>query len=212
MTKYTHSCILLHGFTMKPNEMIYYSKYINRILPENVIMKYIYPKAPIRKITCYDGKKYSAWYDYYTNDKIVEEKINKKDLIESRNKIHKIIFKEKQYHNGDTSKIFIGGCSQGGCMALDTGISFPEKLGGIIGFKGHIINYTFNSIKINQKIWVCHGLKDNIIGYKVAKTSYDKYKKLGYDITFLSQKNVNHDINTGIYEQMRSLKNWLIFY
>ncbi len=31
--------------------------------------------------------------------------------------------------------------------------------------------------KFKQSIWVCHGEKDDTIGYNVAKISYDKYKK-----------------------------------
>ena len=44
----------------------------------------------------------------------------------------------------------------------------------------------------------------------MAKESYDKYKKkYKYDITFLEQKNANHNENSGILEEMRSLKRWL---
>ena len=95
MTKYTHSCILLHSFTGKHDEMVYFSKHISHILPNNVHMKYIYPKAPIRKISCYGGMKYPAWYDYLTNYKTSEEDISTKDLYESCNRIHNIINEEK---------------------------------------------------------------------------------------------------------------------
>ena len=62
--KYTHSMIMLTGFTMKASDMKYYSQYINKFLPKDVKINYIYPKPPTRKITCYDGQKYSAWFDY----------------------------------------------------------------------------------------------------------------------------------------------------
>ena len=207
--KYTHSCILLHSFTSSPNEMIYFSKHITNILPKNMRMKYIYPKAPIIKISCYEGIKYPSWYDYLTNYKIYEEEISIKDLHESCNRIHNIINEEKLYHKDNTSKIFIGGYSQGACMALASGILYPDKLAGIIGFKGHIPSDIDEHVINPQRIWVCHGLEDKTIGYKVAKTSYDKYKKRKYDITFLSQKKVNHEQKTGIKELMDSLKLWL---
>ena len=210
MKKYSHSFIFLHGFTMHPDEMIFIKKRINNILPKNINIKYIFPKAFMKKITCYNNEKYLAWYDYYDPNIYTEPKINESDLIKSRKRIHKLISKEKSYHNGKSNKIFVLGYSQGCCMALDAGITYPEKLGGIIGFKGHIINYTFDSIKqgVQQNIWVCHGKMDQTIGYNVAKKSYDKYKKMGYDITFLSQ-NVNHGMITGIKDQMISLKIFL---
>jgi len=195
---------------MHPDEMKFFEKRINHILPDNINIKYIFPKAPMKKITCYNNDKYLAWYDYYDSNIFTEPKINESDLIKSRKRIHKLISKEKSYYNGDTTKIFICGCSQGACMALDAGITYPDKLGGIIGFKGHIINSSFDSIKhgVQQNIWVCHGKMDKTIGYDLAKKSYDKYKKMGYDITFLSQ-NVNHGMLTGIRDQMDSLRQFL---
>ena len=104
--KYTHSFIMLHAFTMKPSDMIYYKNYLQRILSKNVNINYIYPKAPVRKITCYDGQKYTAWFDYLSE--LVEnedDEINKDHLLEQVGKIHKIIDKEKKRYKGDCSKI-----------------------------------------------------------------------------------------------------------
>ena len=41
--KYTHSMIMLTGFTMKASDMKYYSQYINKFLPKDVKINYIYP-------------------------------------------------------------------------------------------------------------------------------------------------------------------------
>jgi len=38
--------------------------------------------------------------------------------------------------NGDYSKIFIGGYSQGACLAYDIGLSFDKILGDIVCFCG----------------------------------------------------------------------------
>ena len=60
--------------------------------------KQSYPKAtyriinpPIRKITIYKGKRYRAWYDYYSDYREKEECINVNQLKESRKRIHNII-------------------------------------------------------------------------------------------------------------------------
>ena len=208
MIKYSHTLIFLHGFTMKPKEVIYYINKIERILPKEIKMKYILPKAPQRKISIYKDKKYLAWFDYFTDYRMKKEYINENQLINIRKKLHKMIDKEIKYH-GDPKKIFIAGYSQGSSMTLDIGITYPKKLGGIIGFKGDI-PYITDKDRHKQDIWVCHGKKDYTIGYDVAKESYDKYKKFKYNITFLSQKNANHELNSGINEQMRSLQKWLL--
>ena len=43
-------------------------------------------------------------------------------------------------------------------MALDAGLTFPQQLGGIIGFKGHVIKRTLNDFQSEQNVWVCHGI------------------------------------------------------
>ena len=111
---------------------------------------------------------------------------------------------------GDPKKVFLGGYSQGCCTMLDAGLTYPQSLGGMIGFKGHIPSFTDKSKTYKQNIWVCHGIKDDSIGYKVSKSSYDRYMKKGYDINFLSQDKVTHEMNSGILEEIRELKTWLI--
>ena len=208
--KYTHSFIMIHAFTMKPTDMIYYKNYLQKILPNTVKINYIYPRAPVRKITCYDGQKYTAWYDY--ESELVEnedDEINKDHLLEQVNKIHKIIDNEKKRYKGDCSKIYLLGYSQGCCMALAAGISYKEKLGGIIGFKGHIPSIIDDYRGTKQDIWVTHGKKDYTIGFDVAEEYYNKYIKLGYNIEFLKQPKANHDGPSGIREQMKSLQIWI---
>ena len=85
---------------------------------------------------------------------------------------------------GKYNRIFLAGYSQGCCMALEAGITFPKTLGGIIGFKGHIPEMYDKTY--NQSIWVTHGRYDDTIGFDVAKQSYDKFSN--YDITFLKQQ------------------------
>ena len=208
--RYTHSFIMLHAFSMKPSDMIYYKKYLERIIPKNIKINYIYPKAPIRKITCYDNDKYNSWFDYINEEvENIDGEINKKHLIEQCSKIHDILDKEVKIYNGDYSKLFLLGYSQGACMALDAGLSYSNKIGGIIGFKGHINRDIDEYFKTKQDIWVTHGEKDTTIKLKVAEEYYDKYKKKGCDIEFLKQSNANHDAYSGIRRQIKSLKIWL---
>ena len=210
--KYTHSFIMLTGFTMNSSDMEYYSTYINKLIPKDVKINYIYPQPPTRKITCYDGKKFKAWFDYI--NELVENEdddINPEHLLEQCKRIHSILDKEVIKYKGDYSKLFICGYSQGACVALDTSISYPKKIGGVIAFKGHINSDIDGHRKSKQDIWATHSKGDDTIGFEVAEEYYDKYRKLGYNITFFKQgQKVNHDANSGVKEQLISLKPWLL--
>ena len=101
-------------------------------------------------------------------------------------------------------KVFVIGMSQGCCMALDVGLTFPQKLGGIIGFKGHVIKRTLSDFKTEQDVWVCHGVNDRTIYYDYAKKTYDNLKKKNSNFYLLTQ-NCNHSIPSGIINQMKSI-------
>ena len=101
---YTHCMIVLHGFTMESDDMKYLTNKIDKILPKNVVMKYILPQAPKRKITIYKKKEYT-WFDYFTEDVYTEEKIDINHLKESRKFVHNLINQEMKLFN-DYSKIF----------------------------------------------------------------------------------------------------------
>ena len=204
--KYTHSIILLHGFAMTPSDMEYYVNKINNTFPEFKI-KYIIPKAPLRKTTIFKNQKYTSWYDYLTPHCDKEPEINESHLLKTRMKIHKYIQKEINYHN-DPTKIFLAGMSQGCCVAIDAGITFNKKIGGIIGFKGHTMSKSIKDFQTIQNIWVCHGENDKTIFYNFAKKSYDVLKKINKSLFLLSQKNINHSTQSGIINQMKSLRKW----
>ena len=208
MKKYDITIILLHGFSMDKEDMEYYSEKFNKYLSNKYSMRFITPNSKKLNITIYNNRKYNAWYDYLTGHCEKEPLINEKQLLESRVKLHKIINKAVEYHNNDYSKIFISGMSQGCCMALDSGFSFNKKIGGIIGFKGHVINKTLKDFKTQQNIWVCHGKKDKTIFFDFAKETYKNLEKLNNDLFFLAQ-NTNHGVKTGIHEQMKSIYHWI---
>jgi len=209
---------------MEPKDMDFYKKSIDKIVPKGVKIKYITPKSPNRIITYFEeekkrqkkrGKssKYPAWFDYITDkasEKIEEEEeINTSHVDSQRVRIHKIIDRQVQYHNGHAKRVFISGYSQGACMSLDAGLTFPQKIGGIIGFKGYILSHTGFKKTYKQDIFVSHGKADRTIFFSVAKKSYNKYKKKGYNIKFIEQDRVNHNMENGKLKEFTELKKWL---
>jgi len=207
--KYNYSFIMLTGFTMKSGDMKYFTTYLQRLFSKDTIINFIYVKPPTRKITCYDGEKYRAWYDYLKEDVTnTKGELNVNHLLEQNDKIHKIIDKENKRYN-DYKKIFICGYSQGATMALSAGLSYPHKLGGILVFKGHIPREIDDYLTVKQDIWATNSKSDDTIPFGISKEYFDKYIKKGYNITFYEQDKPNHNTSSGIRGQMKSLRPWL---
>ena len=204
---YTHTIIMLPGFSMDSEDMEYYQNKINKTFP-NFKIRYRILNPPMRKITIYKNQKYNAWYDYLSPHCDTEPNINENQLIQSRSRIHKIL--DTEIKKKDKNKVYLLGMSQGCCMALDAGLTYNKQIGGIIGFKGHVTSKTLNDFKTKQRVWVCHGRSDKTIFYEFSKKTYAKLKKINSTLKFLPQKNVNHSVPSGIVEQMKSLKLFII--
>jgi predicted esterase len=72
----------------------------------------------------------NAWFDVKSNESITDEE-DEEGIKRSRDAIVKVI--EQEIASGILpSRIFLGGFSQGGAMALYTGLTSPYKLGGIL--------------------------------------------------------------------------------
>ena len=202
--EYSHLIIMLPGFSMNKDDMVYYKDKINETFPEFKI-RYRILSPPMRKITIYNDNKYNAWYDYFTPHCDKEPEINIQHLLQSRRKIHKIL-DDEILRMKDKRKIYLLGMSQGCCMALDAGMTYNTEIGGIIGFKGHVTSQTLRDFQTKQRVWVCHGLSDKTIFYNFSKRTYGQLRKKNPSLTLLTQENVNHSVPSGIIEQMKRLR------
>jgi len=196
--------IVLPGFTMDHQAL----------KPIISKLKGVYPKAkmvklnpPYRKVSIYKNKEYRSWYDYLSNYRLKEECIDTQQLIESRKRIQNKIMNESKYTN--LNNIYLLGYSQGACMALDAGLTFQHKIGGIIALKGHIPSKTFESLSLKQNVLAAHGRSDKTIGFNVASKSYHNLANRGYNIEFLKQ-NCNHGLKTGLNEQFKYIEKFII--
>ena len=136
------------------------------IIPNDI--KVIILSPPIKPFTLSDGKSITHWFDMYKAGFRNKADYNFEDVITNSNRIIKII-------KNDFSKIYIGGFSQGACMAFYMGLATCFKLGGVIACSG----FLFPQMEINEdnkdvKIFIGHGTDDEVIGYNIAKNSFER--------------------------------------
>jgi len=83
----------------------------------------------------------NSWYDIMSLDRS-ENSYSFEDVKKNSEYVKKCLDEELAILNGDSSKLFIGGFSQGCAMALHNGLTYKEKLGGIIGLSGYLFDQT----------------------------------------------------------------------
>lgn len=88
--------------------------------------------------------------------------------------IYQILDEEIKILGGDSTKVFLAGHSQGSTMALTAGLTYGQRLGGIIGLSGFYGSPTIPQTEANSKtpILVINGKKDFIVQMAQAKASY----------------------------------------
>lgn len=78
------------------------------------------------------------------------------------------------------NRIILGGFSQGGALALYSALTYPQKLGGVIGLSCWLpLHSSFPAVKTCPEdipVLLCHGDSDPIVSFKFAQLSHSLLK------------------------------------
>ena len=97
-------------------------------------IRFLFPHAPIRAVTLNGGMQMRAWFDIIDISKDMTE--DEAGIREAQTIIEGII--ENEIKAGiPAERILLAGFSQGGCMALHTGLRFRQGLAGILALFVH---------------------------------------------------------------------------
>lgn len=151
-------------------------------LPASLAIRFIFPHAPVRPVTINGGEEMRAWYDFIPHS----ETAGTDDIAESAAMIE--AFLEHEMSRGIPSeKIVLAGFSQGGVIALHTGLRFHSRLAGIIALSTYLDNVRATEAERNDAnlaipILMAHGTHDPLIPIMRAATSRENLIRLGYDV------------------------------
>ncbi|MEK6730597.1 MAG: alpha/beta hydrolase-fold protein [Pseudomonadota bacterium] len=175
-------------------------------LSKNLPIRFIFPTAPPRAVTINQGMIMPAWYDLAQLD---PNKHDEKGIGESEKMIGQLI--EHEISRGISSdKITLAGFSQGGVIALHTGLRYPKKLAGILSLSAYLpfgerLKTERSKENINIPIFMAHGITDNIIPIQFARLSYHVLKQLNYKTDWHDYP-MEHSVCT---EEVNDISRWL---
>ncbi|MEM1243322.1 MAG: alpha/beta hydrolase-fold protein [Pseudomonadota bacterium] len=176
-----YSIIWLHGLGADGNDFV---PIVNELNPLKHPIRFVFPHAPIRPVTLNQGMMMRAWFDIIAIDPNAPEDIQ--GLQASQKLIHELIATEKnkgiEYQN-----IFLAGFSQGGALALYTGLRYPEQLAGVIALSCFLPSYqqllTERSLVNNEiPIFMAHGNADNILPMILGQATKTFLQQAGYPV------------------------------
>jgi phospholipase/carboxylesterase len=103
-------------------------------------VRFVFPHAPVRPITIFEGEAVRAWYDITTLGESPERE-SMVDVMVSAQLIEQLI--EREIERGIPSKnIVLMGFSQGAAMALHVGHRFHQTLMAVLILSGYMLKPT----------------------------------------------------------------------
>ncbi|MDP2805701.1 MAG: dienelactone hydrolase family protein [Gallionellaceae bacterium] len=198
-----HSIIWLHGLGADGNDFVPIAEEIN--LP--VAVRYIFPHAPEQAVTINGGYIMRSWYDIVATD--IGSKQDAIGVRASQAEIEKLIAQERA-RGIEAKNIFLAGFSQGGAIALHTGLRHQEQLGGILALSSYLplaetLATEASDACTKTPIFMAHGRDDTIVPYALGKLSEAALQKQNYAIDW-HEYDMPHSVCA---KEVRDIEAWL---
>ena len=198
-----HSIIWLHGLGADGEDFVPVAEQMS--LP--VAVRFIFPHAPKQPVTINGGFIMRAWYDIAAAEIHAEQ--DAKGIRASQAEIEKLIAQEKQ-RGVAAADIFLAGFSQGGAIALQTGLRHAEQLGGILALSTYLPLAESMADEASQyakstPIFMAHGRHDTVVPYTLGKSSAEKLTALGCPLEW-HEYSMQHSV---CMEELSDIAAWL---
>jgi phospholipase/carboxylesterase len=176
-------------------------------LPPTLAVRFIFPHARPRPVTINNGFVMRAWYDITGLGP--DRKEDDAGIRESAGVVNGYI--EQQIARGvATERIVIAGFSQGGAIALQASLRYPQRLGGVMALSTYLplkdsVAAEASPANKSVPILMCHGLRDPMIAAAIGKASRDQLVSLGYTVEWQSYP-MEHSV---CMEEVVDISRWL---
>jgi phospholipase/carboxylesterase len=150
-------------------------------LPRRLAVRFVFPHAPERPVTINMGMRMRAWYDIARLGGGPEDSAG---IRESQALLEGLVARERA-RGVEPGRIVLAGFSQGGAIALHTGLRHAERLAGIMALSTYLplagtLEAERSAANADVPIFIAHGLNDEMIGVERALASRDALEALGY--------------------------------
>jgi len=201
----TASVIWLHGLGADGNDFVPIVPELR--LPQSLRVRFVFPHAPVRAVTINNGMRMRAWYDIAAAD------LNSRaDLIgvrESQAQLEALIERENA-RGMPSERIVLAGFSQGGAIALYTGLRHAERLAGIMALSTYLIapdKLATEASAANRgvPIFMAHGTADPVVRFEWGEASKRMLEAAGYPIEWHTYR-MEHSV---CLEEVQAIGAWL---
>ncbi|MFO1350422.1 MAG: alpha/beta hydrolase-fold protein [Gammaproteobacteria bacterium] len=197
--------IWMHGLGADGHDFEPIVPYLN--VPPELGARFVFPNAPVRAVTLNGGARMRAWYDILGLD--IPRQEDDGGIRASEQAIQALIRREQS--RGIAAKsILLAGFSQGGAMALHTGLRYPERLAGVLALSCYVplpatVESERHAVNQGMPIFIGHGNQDAIVPLAYGKAGLKLLQGLGYKPEW-REYFMGHEVSM---EEIHDIGEWL---
>jgi phospholipase/carboxylesterase len=170
-------------------------------------IRFVFPHAPLRPVTINQGHVMRAWYDIRALAGVRRE--DEAGVRQSARQIESLIARER-LRGIPAERLVLAGFSQGGAMALHTGLRHAERLAGVMALSCYLplaSTLEAEAAPANRAVPIfwAHGVHDPMIPLALAEQSREQLATLGYPIEW-HQYAMPHSVSA---EEIAEIARWL---
>jgi len=199
------SVIWLHGLGADGHDFVPIVPELG--LPPEHGIRFVFPHAPVRPVTLNGGMAMRAWYDILS---LQRGGLQDEAGIRDAERIVRGFLQAELDAGIAADRIVLAGFSQGGAIALQTGLRYPQRLAGLLPLSTYLplqekLAAEASAANKDVPIFMCHGTYDPVLPYALGELSRQQLAALGYGVEWREYP-MQHQV---CMEQIEDLGAWL---
>ena len=176
-------------------------------LPAAPAVRFVFPHAPMRPITANGGVVMRGWYDVLSFEGVRRE--DEAGVRASQASVEELMARETA-RGIAPGRLVLAGFSQGGAIALHTGLRHPELLAGIMALSTYLplaptLATEASAANRDVPIFMAHGTGDPLIPLARASRAHQILTGLGYRVEWHDYA-MEHAVSR---EEIQDIAGWL---
>jgi len=199
------SVIWLHGLGANGHDFEPIVQELSHTLTRHT--RFIFPHAPHRPITINGGMVMPGWYDVIAMELPAQQ--DTQGIHDSEQILCQHVSQEIE-RGISTQRIVLAGFSQGGVIALHTGLRYAFPLAGIMVLSAYLplsdtVEKEMHTANRQIPIFMAHGQYDPVISFSHGERSRTQLEKLDYEVEWHSYS-MEHNVNAA---EIVDISQWL---
>lgn len=201
----TAAVIWLHGLGADGYDFVPIVPNLN--LPTQLSARFVFPHAPPRPVTLNGGMRMRAWYDLVG---LGRTDVQDESGIRASAALVGGLLDAQAASGVPRGRIVLAGFSQGGAIALHSGLRQHEALAGIMALSTYLplsatAERESTAAGRATPILMCHGRQDPVLAYELGTHSRDLLRALGGSIDW-HEYSMGHEVCSA---EIDDISSWL---